>query len=125
MRARLFDAPGAPTARTPAPASGEHAGEAPPGWCPACWKAETLCPRCGGRRTWAYVQVENKGRSVVDVAADLGVPRKRVECLVEQERDRHAQAKAASSQAEHEFVAESRFQHRRRSLLHGADVWHL
>jgi len=52
-----------------------------------------MCPRCVGRRTWAYEQVEKKARSVVDVAADLRVPRERVECLVEQERDRRSRPK--------------------------------
>lgn len=47
-----------------------------------------MCHACMGRRTRAYVQVEQQGRSIADVAVDLRVLPERVECLVEQERER-------------------------------------
>ena len=47
-----------------------------------------MCPSCVGRRTWAFEQIEKKGRSLAEVAGCLHLRPERVERLVEQERDR-------------------------------------
>src|SRR4051812_28597971 len=90
MRARRSAEASAAGGRAPAQAPAEHGGDAPAGWCPACWEGEAMCPSCVGRRTRAFVQVEQKGRSVVDVAVELHLSPERVERLVEQERDRRS-----------------------------------
>jgi hypothetical protein len=49
-----------------------------------------MCQSCVGRRTFAFVQVVKKGRSILDVAVRLQLPPARVELLVEQERERRS-----------------------------------
>ena len=70
-RARRSAAVACSGGATACSASVERGSGAPAGWCRACWEGEVMCPSCVGRRTWAFGQVEKKGRSVAEVAVDL------------------------------------------------------